>query len=106
MTEKQKAEWVVVSEGFRRRVLEDGDKLMLVELEAAQGCGAPLHQHPHEQISYVISGRMRFTVDGQIRDLAGGGSIHIPSNAVHTAIALEDSVALDIFSPPREDFRR
>jgi len=106
MTETQKSEWVVVSEGFRRRILEDGDKLMLVEFEAAQGCGAPLHQHPHEQISYVVSGRMRFTVGDQTTDVAGGESIHIPSNALHTAVALEDSAALDIFSPPREDFRR
>jgi quercetin dioxygenase-like cupin family protein len=106
MTDAQESEWVVVSEGFRRRVREDGEKLMVVELEAGQGCGAPLHQHPHEQVSYVISGRMRFTVDGQTRDVARGESIHIPSNALHTAVALEDSVALDIFSPPREDFRR
>src|SRR5574337_155219 len=92
------ADWVTIAEGARRRVLQDGEKMMMVHFHFSKGYTAPFHQHPHEQISFVLSGRVRFTVDGQAVDLEGGESIRVPSDIVHRAAALEDSLVLEIFS--------
>ncbi len=97
--------WVPMSPGMRRRILQDGVKMMLVQVHFESGAAAPLHQHPHEQISYIVSGHVRFTLDGKDVELRSGQSLHIPSNAMHGAVALEESMVLDSFSPPREDFR-
>lgn len=91
--------------GVRRRTLVSGPTMMqmLVTLEA--GSRLPEHSHPHEQISYVLSGRVRFALGGGVgtRDLSAGESIYLPANLLHAAEALETSSVLDTFSPPRED---
>jgi quercetin dioxygenase-like cupin family protein len=98
--------WEVIADGVRRRVLQDGEKLMMVQIQVSAGRDTPAHNHPHEQMTYILSGRMRFTIDGNSIDLSSGQSVRIPSNVVHGASALSDSTILDVFSPPREDFRR
>lgn len=100
------ADWVHMAEGVRRRILNDGEKLMLVQVEfAAAGNAVPEHSHIHEQISFITAGKMRFTVAGREVVVSAGESIHLPSSVVHGATALEPSTVLDMFSPPREDFR-
>ena len=99
-------EWVTMTEGVKRRIKVDGEKMMLVEIRFEAGAAVPQHSHPHEQISYVASGRMAFTVSGEAVEVAVGESLHLPSNVPHAARALEASVVLDTFSPPREDFRK
>jgi quercetin dioxygenase-like cupin family protein len=100
------ADWVHMTEGVRRRILNDGEKLMLVQVEfAAAGNSVPAHHHINEQISYVTMGKMRFTVDGREVIVSAGESLHVPANVVHDATALEPSTVLDMFSPPRDDFR-
>ena len=99
-------EWVTMTEGVKRRIRVDGEKMMLVEVRFEAGAAVPQHSHPHEQISYVASGRMLFTVNGQEVEVAAGESLHLPSNVPHAARALEASAVLDTFSPPREDFRK
>ena len=89
--------------GVRRRHLS-GDNVMLVQVTLDDGAVVPEHAHVHEQISQVISGRVEFVVGGQKQVLGPGGAVLIPSNVTHIATALEPSVTLDIFSPPREDF--
>lgn len=98
-------EWVTIVPGIRRRVIADGESLMLVEFEFDAGASGALHHHPHEQMSYVLRGRARYTVGGETRDMQAGDVIHIPSNVEHGMIALEACVLLDAFSPPRQDFR-
>jgi quercetin dioxygenase-like cupin family protein len=100
------SEWVIMTEGVKRQIRVDGEKMMLVEVRFEAGAAVPQHSHPHEQISYVASGRMLFTVDGQVVEVASGDSLHLPSNVPHAARALEASTVLDTFSPPREDFRK
>lgn len=81
-----------------------GDKLMAVRVEGPAGASAPAHAHPHEQMSLVVSGRVRFTIGGEIVEVGPGGLVHIPSGVEHTAEALEESLFYDIFHPVRDDF--
>ncbi len=100
------SEWIQMMPGVQRRIKADGEKVMLVEVHFDSGAAVPGHNHPHEQVSYIVSGRLRFILYGEVMDLKTGDSLHIPSNAPHEATAVEETVTLDIFSPPREDFRR
>ena len=65
----------------------------------------PGHSHPQDQAGYVVSGKIRVSVEGESSDLGPGDSYSAPSGAVHSAIALERTVVVDTFSPPREDYR-
>ncbi len=106
MSGKAQEEWVQSAEGIRRRILADGEKLMLVNFHFAAGAVGALHSHPHEQATYLISGRGNFTLNGETFEVRPGQSLHIPSNAVHGYTAIEESYIIDAFSPPREDFRK
>ena len=86
------------------RKLITGDRVMLSELVLKKGCVVPAHHHENEQVSYIISGSLRFEVNGEEIILRAGEVLHIPSNVVHSAVALEDTLDLDIFSPPRQDW--
>lgn len=92
--------------GVKRRIREDGEKLMLVEVVFEAGAAVPEHAHVHEQVSYIVSGRMMFTVSGKEMELKAGESLRLPSNVPHAARALEASTVLEAFSPPREDLRK
>ena len=74
---------------------------MQVRLEA--GSHLPEHQHPHEQITYVISGRLRMLVAGEPRELGPGDTVYLHSEVRHGVDVLEDTLVIDTFSPPRED---
>jgi quercetin dioxygenase-like cupin family protein len=82
-----------------------GDKITLARLELVKGCFVPEHAHANEQITVLQKGRLRFHLSGRELILDAGSVLHIPSNAPHDVLALEDSVAMDVFSPPREDWR-
>ncbi len=97
--------WVTIAEGVQRQVQVDGEKLMIVKVHLAAGAELPSHSHPHEQATYVLSGRLHFTLGDRTVDLSAGQSIGIPSNAAHRVVAAEETVVLESFSPPREDFR-
>lgn len=87
-----------------KRRLVSGEKVMVVELTFAKGAVVSEHTHPHEQMTHIVSGRLEFDVQGR-KQVAGSGEIvYVPSGVPHAAVALEDTVTLDIFSPPREDF--
>lgn len=64
----------------------------------------PTHQHENEQISYVLEGTLAFEIEGKTITLQPGGVLVIPSNIPHSAVALTDSLSLDIFTPPRQDW--
>jgi quercetin dioxygenase-like cupin family protein len=69
-----------------------------------RGCLVPEHSHHHEQISHVLSGTLRFVVEGNEVVVGAGELLLIPPHVPHSAEALEDSLAIDTFSPPREDW--
>jgi quercetin dioxygenase-like cupin family protein len=70
-----------------------------------RGAVVPWHTHPHEQIGYLVRGRLRFQIGDEEQELSEGDSWLVPSNVPHFVTALEDSIAIDIFSPPREEYR-
>jgi quercetin dioxygenase-like cupin family protein len=81
------------------------DRLTVGEVTLADGAIVTTHQHPHEQVSYVLSGRVEFTVGGETRVLEAGQCALIPGGTPHHVRALTAGRVLDIFSPVREDFR-
>jgi quercetin dioxygenase-like cupin family protein len=91
--------------GIQRRAVQL-DHLMLTFFDLDSGAIIPPHQHPHEQISYVVRGALRFTLDGETRVLRAGEGATVPSNTPHEALALEDTVVIDGWSPVREDYRQ
>lgn len=90
--------------GIRRKTLSYGESTMLTEFRLRGGAVLPVHDHPHEQTGYLVAGRLRLTVDEETRDLAPGDSWSIPGGVPHGAVALAESVAVEVFSPVREDF--
>lgn len=82
-----------------------GDQLMVCRLRIAPRVVTDVHTHPHEQITLVERGTVRFTVSGEDRLSSAGDILHFPSHIAHGATALDEEVVLiDIFSPVREDF--
>jgi quercetin dioxygenase-like cupin family protein len=90
--------------GVVRRTLASGDRTTLVEVTLTKGATVPPHQHEHEQVGYIARGRVRFEIGGETRELVEGDSYLARSNVPHAVVALEDSVAIDIFSPPRTEY--
>ncbi len=79
---------------------------MLSLVEIQPGGVVPPHNHPHEQGGYCIQGAMEFTIGGETRTVRRGESWMIPGGVTHSVRAMEEgAVALDIFSPPREDYK-
>ena len=81
-----------------------GKKEMLVQWEFDKDAVAARHSHPHEQIVMMIQGKLQLIVEGETTIMEPGSIVVIPPNASHEACALEKTVVIDIFSPPREDF--
>ena len=93
-----------IAEGIERQLFW-GDRIMVCRLRIAPHTVTAVHSHPHEQITMVERGRVRYTIEGQERVLEQGDMLHLPSGIAHGATMLEDEVVLiDIFSPLREDF--
>lgn len=81
-----------------------GQEIMLARVLLKKGCIVPLHSHPNEQLTYIVEGALKFYVDGQEIVVHAGEVLCIPQNMPHKAEALEDTVDLDIFAPPRSDW--
>jgi quercetin dioxygenase-like cupin family protein len=90
--------------GITRRILAYTQNVMITEHALEQGAILPEHNHPHEQIVYLLSGEIILEMNGEHFILMPGDSVSIPSNVNHKAIALKESVALDIFAPARIDY--
>lgn len=105
LIEWSEVEPVEMLPGVFRRTMTDGEKMMLIEVRMNAGAVVPSHTHPHEQTGYCASGRMRLRIEGEERELGPGGCWMIPGGVEHEATALEDSVFIDIFSPPRDEYR-
>ncbi|OGU22492.1 MAG: cupin [Gemmatimonadetes bacterium RIFCSPLOWO2_12_FULL_68_9] len=89
------------------RRLITGERMMLAHVYLKKGCVVPKHQHENEQLTYVLEGALRFWIgeDGKQELVVHGGEVlHIPSNIPHKAEALEDTLDVDVFSPPRWDW--
>lgn len=93
-----------IAEGIERQMIV-GDNLMICRFFFAPFLVTPEHDHPHEQMSIVVSGRVRFFVEGIERIASPGDVLHFPPNCWHGATMMDEEVVLiDIFTPVREDF--
>jgi unsaturated pyranuronate lyase len=95
-----------VSDILDRRLIT-GERIMLTHVYLKKGGIVPRHSHENEQITYVLSGSMRFWIgadEAQELFVRAGEVLHIPANVPHKAEALEDTIDVDIFSPPRQDW--
>jgi quercetin dioxygenase-like cupin family protein len=90
--------------GIQRKTLAYGDKSLLTEFRLAGGSLLPSHAHPQEQTGYLVSGHMRLTIAGETFDIEPGDSWCVPGNVTHQAEIIVDSVAVEVFSPIREDY--
>ncbi len=90
--------------GTERRILAYDDALMAVEVAFEAGAEGAPHTHPHTQLSYVLSGSFRYSVEEESAVLRPGDSIVVPGGLVHGTVCLEKGVLLDVFTPKREDF--
>ena len=93
----------VLSDTIARKIIS-GDKAMVAQVFLAKGAIVPEHHHESEQITYILEGALQFEIGGQQIVVGMGQVLRIPSNVPHRAVALEDTLDLDIFSPIREDW--
>ena len=90
--------------GVFMKALTYGDNSLLCEFQLKQGSIIPAHQHSQEQTGYLISGRLRFSSDEGDFIAEPGSSWNLKGGLVHGAEVLKDSVAIEIFSPIRQDY--
>ena len=91
--------------GVLRRVLACGDEVMVVQFTIDEGAEVPAHSHPHEQVGHVVSGRMKFRIGDEVRELGPGDGYSVPGGVTHGAIGVTRVIAVDSFHPVREDYR-
>jgi quercetin dioxygenase-like cupin family protein len=91
--------------GLVRRTLGETADAMVVEFRAKAGVQIPAHRHPHQQVGYVVSGQIEITIGGMMHPCTSGDSYAIPSDVEHGALFPVESIVIDCFSPPREDYR-
>ncbi len=92
-----------LSEHIGRKIIA-GEKAMIAQVFLAKGAVVPEHHHESEQITYILEGALKFEIEGTEVVVAKGQVLRIPSNVPHRAVALEDTLDLDIFSPIRHDW--
>jgi len=81
-----------------------GDKVMLARVLMKKGAHVPLHHHHNEQVTYILEGALKFAIDGKEIVVHAGEVLCIPAHMPHKAEAMEDTVDLDVFNPPRADW--
>jgi len=81
-----------------------GQEIMLARVLLKKGCIVPEHSHHNEQLTYILEGALKFWIDGKEIVVHAGETLCIPSNMPHKAEAMEDTVDLDVFAPPRADW--
>jgi quercetin dioxygenase-like cupin family protein len=95
-----------VSDTLERRLVT-GERVMLAHVYLKKGCLVPQHSHENEQLTYILEGALRFWIGADRRKeivVSAGDVLHIPSHVPHEALALEDTLDVDVFSPPRQDW--
>ena len=101
---KNESKYRVAREGVRFKSLACGEKTHLTEFRLSRGAIIPKHSHPHEQTGYLVSGRMKFVIDDEGIIAEAGDGWTIAGNTEHGVEVFEDSVVVEVFSPPRKDY--
>jgi quercetin dioxygenase-like cupin family protein len=90
--------------GIMQKTLVFGKNTLMTEFRLDKGAELPQHTHPHEQTRYLISGHMTLRIENAKADIRPGDSGNIPAHAGHSAAIHEDSVAIEVFYPVREEY--
>jgi quercetin dioxygenase-like cupin family protein len=93
-----------VAPGVEVRTLCSGAATTLAEFHLAAGHELPTHSHPHEQTGYLVEGRIQLRIGNETNEASPGDSWCIAGGTEHGATILEDSIAIEVFSPVREDY--
>ncbi|MDD2900001.1 MAG: cupin domain-containing protein [Desulfuromonadaceae bacterium] len=105
MFEKQSEDgYKLVLNGIEQKTLVYGKSTLMTEFRLQKGAMLPLHSHPHEQTGYLVNGHIRLTVGADTYEVLPGDSWCIPGNETHCAEIVTDSIAIEVFSPVREDY--
>ena len=99
-------DYQAVLPGIELKALTHGEKTLLAEFRLKANSLLPAHAHPHEQTGYLVSGRLRLTIGSESFAVEAGDSWCVPGGVEHRAEVLEDAVAIEVFSPVREDYLR
>ncbi len=90
--------------GIRQKTLVFGERTLMTEFLLTRNSLLPQHSHPYEQTGYLVKGHIVLKIDSVQHDTVAGDSWCIPANVIHGAEIIEDSVAVEVFSPAREDY--
>ncbi|MBU3915601.1 cupin domain-containing protein [bacterium] len=91
-------------DGISFKALAYGKKTLLAEFKLEKGKILPIHDHPHEQTGYLVSGKIILTIGNETFDVNPGDSWSIPGDVPHGAKVIDNSIAIEVFSPMREDY--
>jgi quercetin dioxygenase-like cupin family protein len=95
---------IEVTKGIVRRTLTYGSHMLLVEFQIQEGAEFPQHAHSYEQIGYLVKGKMTFWIGKDMFAVGPGDSWCIPAGEPHRAVCHEEAIAVDVFSPVRDDY--
>lgn len=93
-----------ITDGVSRKILAYSEQLMSVEVYFKKGAIGELHSHPHEQMTYILSGEFEFTIGEDTKIVSKGDVLYKEPNIIHGCKCLKDGILLDIFTPMRQDF--
>ena len=95
-----------IADGIGIKTLIYGEGTLMSKFQLAGGSKLPNHKHPHEQTGYLLKGKMVLHVGGESRELSPGDSWCVPGGVEHRADVIEDSEAIEVFAPVREDYKK
>lgn len=90
--------------GVTRRILAHNGRMMAVEVNFTEGAVGAMHNHPHEQLTYVLSGEFEFTIGDETRRVTAGDTLYKEPHIMHGCVCIKAGTLLDTFTPVREDF--
>lgn len=96
---------VKVKPGHTRKTLNYSDSLMMCEIHIDRGVVVEKHSHHSEQMGYVVRGKVLMIVDGESKIYEQGQGYFVPSQSEHSAEGIEDTIVIDVFCPPRDEFK-
>ena len=101
---KDTANYKEIISGVKLKTLTYGDKTLLSEFQIEQGISLPKHHHPCEQTGYLVSGSMMLTIGDETFEVTPGDSWSVPSDVLHSAAAVTNSIIVEVFSPVRKEY--
>jgi quercetin dioxygenase-like cupin family protein len=102
---KEENERVPMADGIVRRMASCGDRCQMIRFDLDKGARIPAHSHPHEQIGYLVKGSFRLSIGEEEYLVSEGDGYAVEPDVEHSVEVLEDSIALDVFAPPRDEYK-